>query len=156
MQASCGTLTKHTFQKLSAKSKIGVRYYLFKPRDALTPKYKRIFSKWKNGVANIGNEAIYFPIQIFASVMPRLAQNKFRSIFMKIPCSHRYQNNHNKIKRPCHSNNDAFKYSYICRTIENWNSLPEELFQITESQLFAYRLTKHFHDLNSFSCAVKT
>lgn len=60
-------------------------------------------------MANIGNKTINSPIEIFASVMPRLAENKFVSIFIKIPYSHRYQTNHSKIKRPCHSNIDAFK-----------------------------------------------
>ena len=41
-------------------------------------------------------------------------------------------------------NKDSFKFSFFCRTIKDWNKLPEHITNSTSTEIFRERLT---HDV---------
>lgn len=46
---------------------------------------------------------------------------------------------------PYQYKNDVFKYSFFCRTIIEWNALPEELVSFCSLELFGAKLTEFFN-----------
>jgi hypothetical protein len=46
--------------------------------------------------------------------------------------------------RQIQCNKDSFKFSFFCRTIKDWNKLPEHITNSTSTEIFRERLT---HDV---------
>ena len=61
-----------------------------------------------------------------------------------IPSQSRTRSTHSNTIRQIQCNKDSFKFSFFCRTIKDWNKLPENITNSTSIDIFRERLT---HDV---------
>ena len=61
-----------------------------------------------------------------------------------IPSQSRARSTHSNTIRQIQCNKDSFKFSFFCRTIKDWNKLPEHITNSTSTEFFRERLT---HDV---------
>lgn len=61
-----------------------------------------------------------------------------------IPSQSRTRSTHSNTIRQIQCNKDSFKFSFFCRTIKDWNKLPEHITNSTSTEIFRERLT---HDV---------
>ena len=61
-----------------------------------------------------------------------------------IPSQSRTRSTHSNTIRYMQCNTDSFKFAFFCRTIKDWNKLPEHIKNSTSTEMLRERLT---HDV---------
>jgi hypothetical protein len=61
-----------------------------------------------------------------------------------IPSQSRARSTHSNTIRQIKCNTDSFKFSFFCRIIKDWNTLPEHITNSTSTEIIRERLT---HDI---------
>ena len=61
---------------------------------------------------------------------------------------------HNQILRQIQRNKDSYKFSFFCRTIKDWNKLPENIINNSTTDAFKEVLS-HEMFLKTFPCLHK-
>ena len=60
------------------------------------------------------------------------------------PVQRSTRRSHSKSFIELQTNKDCFKYSFIPRTVIDWNNLPQNLINIEDSKLFKQQLQNHY------------
>ena len=60
-----------------------------------------------------------------------------------IPSQSRARSTHSNTIRQIQCIKDSFKFSFFCRTIKDWNKLPEHITNSTSTEMFRERLTQN-------------